>query len=111
MYGIVTTANKWVFLRWTGSLEEPIIQISKDYDCSFTGKMEDAWLILSIIVRILMSTIRAMEPEPEEGTEEGMEVTKEGHDMEGRAIPKKRRLTAREKLFSNLNLRMGGSLA
>ena len=63
MFGVVTTAEKWVFLRWTGSLEEPVIQVSKVYNCSFTGQMENAMLVLSNIVRVLISAIVGISPE------------------------------------------------
>ncbi|CAG8454584.1 296_t:CDS:2 [Funneliformis mosseae] len=35
MYGIVTTGKLWRFIRWTGSLDEPVVHISEEYTCKF----------------------------------------------------------------------------
>ena len=91
MYGIVTTAKNWIFLRWTGSLEEPIIEISKDYSCGdFTGAMENSKSILCHIIRILLSAITAVGPEHESEVVMGEDAEEEaieedagsGHVME-----------------------------
>ncbi|CAG8539213.1 677_t:CDS:2 [Ambispora leptoticha] len=53
MFGIVTTGYSWRFIRWTGSLETPKVQISGEYVCDFTGDMQSAKKMLSYIVRVL----------------------------------------------------------
>ncbi|CAG8579777.1 6122_t:CDS:2 [Ambispora gerdemannii] len=53
MFGIVTTGYSWRFIRWTGTLETPKVQISGEYVCDFTGDMQSAKKMLSYIVRVL----------------------------------------------------------
>src|SRR5438270_3885334 len=78
MYGIVTTAKSWVFLRWTGSFENPLIEISREYNCGdFFGDMNNSKLILHHIIRVLLSAIEsvdALESEvPEDQEDETLE--------------------------------------
>jgi len=49
VYGIVSTAKEWVFLRWSGTPEQPDLEISKEYDVSFRGDMPGTKDVLSII--------------------------------------------------------------
>jgi hypothetical protein len=53
IFGIVTTGNSWHFIRWTGSVENPKVEISKQYLCDFTGDMQSAKDVVSYIVRML----------------------------------------------------------
>ncbi|RIB07592.1 hypothetical protein C2G38_2273785 [Gigaspora rosea] len=53
MFGIVTTGKFWRFIRWTGSLEEPTVHISKEYTCAFKGEMESEKEVLKYITQIL----------------------------------------------------------
>src|SRR5690349_1865921 len=73
MYGIVTTAYNWLFLRWTGSLGAPLIMISKNYNTGdFVGEMEGSKSILCYIIRVLMSAIKAVDnAEPAEAAGSG----------------------------------------
>ncbi|RUS18566.1 hypothetical protein BC937DRAFT_88612, partial [Endogone sp. FLAS-F59071] len=67
---IVTNAKSWRFLRWAGSLERPIIQISDEHSCGeFVGEMEGSKSILGNIIRVLLLAIEGFdtEYEPTEG--------------------------------------------
>ena len=81
MYGIVSIGTHWRFLRWDGSIENPVIQISKDYACQFVGAMEDSKLVLRIIIQILLSAIKDFEEsddEPEFDETEGSNEDRTG---------------------------------
>ena len=66
VYGIVSTANKWVFLRWSGTPEETTLEISKEYDVSFDGNLPGTRAVLSIIIQILRAQASALTPPAEE---------------------------------------------
>ncbi len=53
VYGIVTTAMSWFFIRWIGSLENPIVEISQELTCGFEGEMQNAKKVLARIVKVL----------------------------------------------------------
>ncbi|RIB12844.1 hypothetical protein C2G38_2041479 [Gigaspora rosea] len=53
LFGIVTTGVCWRFIRWTGSPENPKVEISLQYNCNFAGEMQIEKEIVSYIVRIL----------------------------------------------------------
>ncbi|CAG8806145.1 36752_t:CDS:2, partial [Gigaspora margarita] len=53
LFGIVTTGVSWYFIRWTGSPENPKVEISRQYNCDFEGEMQSEKNVVSYIVRIL----------------------------------------------------------
>ncbi|RUS18058.1 hypothetical protein BC937DRAFT_89188 [Endogone sp. FLAS-F59071] len=53
VYGIVTTGATWIFVRWEGSPENPSVQVSNPYTCTFNGAMENEINVLDIIIAIL----------------------------------------------------------
>jgi hypothetical protein len=58
----VSTANKWVFLRWSGTPEEPTLEISQEYDVSFNGDLPGSKDVLSVIIQILRAQVNALAP-------------------------------------------------
>jgi hypothetical protein len=55
IFGIVTTGSSWHFIHWTGSVENPKVEVSKQYLCDFTGDMQSAKDVVSYIVHILQT--------------------------------------------------------
>ncbi|CAB4383215.1 unnamed protein product [Rhizophagus irregularis] len=53
LIGIVTTGGVWVFVRNTGQK----IEISKEFECSYTGNMEGVKIVSSYIVRLLQAQV------------------------------------------------------
>ncbi|CAI2173462.1 5985_t:CDS:2 [Funneliformis geosporum] len=54
MYGIVTNALQWYFIRWAGSPADPIVEVSGPHQCEFDSKdMEQANQIAGYIASIL----------------------------------------------------------
>ncbi|CAG8795120.1 18896_t:CDS:2, partial [Dentiscutata erythropus] len=53
LFGIVTTGVSWYFIRWTGSPENPKVEISRQHNCGFEGEMQSEKNVVSYIVRIL----------------------------------------------------------
>ncbi|CAG8650679.1 1807_t:CDS:1, partial [Diversispora eburnea] len=56
-----TTGKLWRFVRWTGSLEEPTVHISKEYTCNFEGNMEPEKQVLTYIAQILQAQAKAFD--------------------------------------------------
>lgn len=65
VYGIVTTATSWFFIRWTGSLENPVVEISQELTCGFEGEMQNAKNVLAHIVKVLQVQDNAMKDDRE----------------------------------------------
>ncbi|CAB4424360.1 unnamed protein product [Rhizophagus irregularis] len=53
LIGIVTTGGVWVFIRNTGQK----IEISEEFECSYTGNMEGIKIVSSYIVRLLQAQV------------------------------------------------------
>ena len=61
MYGIVTNALQWYFIRWAGSPENPIVQVSDPLQCEFDSEdMDQAKNIVGYVTSILQQQIRGM---------------------------------------------------
>ncbi|CAG8763810.1 17418_t:CDS:2, partial [Cetraspora pellucida] len=59
MYGIVTNALQWYFLRWAGSSDDPTVELSGPHICEFdSNAMEQVKIILSCIASILQYQVR-----------------------------------------------------
>ncbi|KAF0439683.1 hypothetical protein F8M41_004128 [Gigaspora margarita] len=59
MYGIVTNALQWYFLRWAGSSDNPTVELSGPHICEFdSNTMEQVKIILSCITSILQYQVR-----------------------------------------------------
>ncbi|CAG8707680.1 2832_t:CDS:2, partial [Scutellospora calospora] len=59
MYGIVTNALQWYFLRWAGSSDDPTVELSGPHICEFdSNTMEQVKIILSCIASILQYQVR-----------------------------------------------------
>ncbi|GES94168.1 hypothetical protein GLOIN_2v643587 [Rhizophagus clarus] len=62
MYGIVTNALQWYFIRWAGSPEDPIVEVSGPHQCEFDSEhMEQAKKIVGYITSILIQQVRGLE--------------------------------------------------
>ncbi|CAI2192418.1 19493_t:CDS:2 [Funneliformis geosporum] len=59
MYGIVTTGKLWRFVRWTGSLDEPVVHISEEYTCNLTGNLENEKEMVKYIAQIIQAQVTA----------------------------------------------------
>ncbi|CAG8603700.1 872_t:CDS:2, partial [Funneliformis caledonium] len=59
MYGIVTTGKLWRFIRWTGSLDEPVVHISEEYTCNLTGNLENEKEMVKYIALIIQAQVTA----------------------------------------------------
>ena len=57
MYGIVTNAHEWMFVRWAGNSKKPKIANTPHLICPFDGDLVHAKEILNFIIRILESQI------------------------------------------------------
>ncbi|RIB20845.1 hypothetical protein C2G38_2178271 [Gigaspora rosea] len=57
MYGIVTSAREWVFIRWIGDSKKPKIAMTTHLPCPFDGDLSRAKEILEYIIGILESQI------------------------------------------------------
>ncbi|CAI2197633.1 12340_t:CDS:2, partial [Funneliformis geosporum] len=58
MYGIVTNALQWYIIRWAGSPEDPIVEVSGPHYCEFDSKdMEQAKKIAGYITSILQQQV------------------------------------------------------
>jgi len=68
MYGIVTNGIEWYFLRWTGSLEDAIIEFSGPYTCDFYDNLKNAEHIVGYIISILQSQVRGLRNSSERRT-------------------------------------------
>jgi len=78
MYGIVTTAESWRFVRWTGTLEKPTVEISKSYSCGFgDDTMRQEVLVLSVVTRVLALQANAMKIEVGDVEEEELNDERE----------------------------------
>ncbi|RIB11386.1 hypothetical protein C2G38_2203574 [Gigaspora rosea] len=55
IFGIVTTGRSWRFIRWTGSLERPIVEISEEYVCRFKEDTKNSKDVIEYIIRILQT--------------------------------------------------------
>ncbi|PKY26947.1 hypothetical protein RhiirB3_442442 [Rhizophagus irregularis] len=53
LIGIITTGGVWVFIRNTGQK----IEISEEFECSYTGNMEGIKIVSSYIVRLLQAQV------------------------------------------------------
>ncbi|CAG8732888.1 4555_t:CDS:2, partial [Cetraspora pellucida] len=59
MYGIVTNALQWYFLRWADSSDDPTVELSGPYICKFdSNNMEQVKIILGFITSILQYQVR-----------------------------------------------------
>ncbi|CAG8719228.1 8824_t:CDS:2 [Racocetra persica] len=59
MYGIVTNALQWYFLRWAGSSDDPTVELSGPHICEFdSNNMQQVKIILSYIAYILQYQVR-----------------------------------------------------
>ncbi|CAG8733382.1 2785_t:CDS:2, partial [Dentiscutata erythropus] len=59
MYGIVTNALQWYFLRWAGSSDDPTVELSGPLTCEFnSNSLEQVKIILSCIASILQYQVR-----------------------------------------------------
>ena len=65
VYGIVSAAKQWVFLRWSGTPEESTLEISQEYDVSFNGDLPGSKDVLSVIIQILQEQVSALAPTSE----------------------------------------------
>ncbi|CAG8467125.1 5052_t:CDS:2, partial [Funneliformis caledonium] len=64
MYGIVTNALQWYFIRWAGSSEDPTVEVSGPHECEFDSEdMEQAKKIAGYIVSILQHQVRGLNDE------------------------------------------------
>ncbi|CAB4418382.1 unnamed protein product [Rhizophagus irregularis] len=64
MYGIVTNALQWYFIRWAGSPEDPTIEVSGPHQCEFDSEeLEQAKQIVKYIVSILQHQVRGLKNE------------------------------------------------
>ena len=57
IFGIVTTGSKWQFVRWTGSLEEPVIHISEPHTCDFGENMNNEIKVLTFRIFFCISVM------------------------------------------------------
>ena len=57
MFGIVTTGRFWRFIRWTGSLDKPIIHISEEYICPLSGNFETEKEVVKHIAQIIQTQV------------------------------------------------------
>src|SRR4051794_19818839 len=62
MYGIVTNALQWVFLRWSGFSDKPTIEVSHSYNCSLDGDFDkqveqQVGKIVGYLISILQSQV------------------------------------------------------
>ncbi|CAG8492325.1 23852_t:CDS:2 [Dentiscutata erythropus] len=57
MYGIVTNAREWIFIRWVGDSKKPKIAMTTHLSCPFDGDWSRAKEILEFIIGILESQI------------------------------------------------------
>lgn len=60
MIGIVTNGKTWVFIRQTGPIESAKLEKSDEFDCSFTGDMENEKKVVSYVVRLLQAQVEAL---------------------------------------------------
>ncbi|CAG8443028.1 9130_t:CDS:2 [Funneliformis caledonium] len=66
MYGIVTNALQWYFIRWAGSPEDPTVEVSDQLQCKFDVKnMEQGDIkgIAGYITSILQQQVRGLDDE------------------------------------------------
>ena len=63
MFGIVTTGRSWRFIRWNGTLETPIVEITEEYPCIFKNDMKEAKMVVSYIVQVLQAQAKSLEEE------------------------------------------------
>ncbi|CAG8602839.1 10257_t:CDS:2 [Ambispora leptoticha] len=68
MYGIVTNAIEWYFLRWAGSLKDAIIEFSGPCTCDFYDNLKNAKNIVGYIISILQSQVRGLKNSAERRT-------------------------------------------
>ncbi|RGB23208.1 hypothetical protein C1646_779449 [Rhizophagus diaphanus] len=47
----------WRFVRWTGSLDEPVVHVSEEYTCNFAGNLENEKKMIEYIARILQDQV------------------------------------------------------
>jgi len=67
VYGVVTNALQWIFLRWGGSSDKPTIEVSPLYYCGLDQDIGDGRQVQQIIgylITILQSQVRGLK-EPE----------------------------------------------
>ena len=63
MYGIVSNAVRWWFLKWVGPVETSTFTISRQFDCEFksdSDHIDGAELILRNVVSIIKSQLDCM---------------------------------------------------
>ena len=61
MYGIVTNALQWYFIRWAGSSEDPTVEVSGPHQCEFDSEnMEQAKQIADYIASILQQQVHGL---------------------------------------------------
>ncbi|CAG8746820.1 1160_t:CDS:2, partial [Racocetra persica] len=53
LFGIVTTGVSWYFIHWTGSPENPKVEISRQHNCGFEEEMQSEKNVVFYIVCIL----------------------------------------------------------
>ncbi|CAG8693217.1 14566_t:CDS:2, partial [Dentiscutata heterogama] len=84
MYGIVTNALQWYFLRWAGSLDDPTVDLSGPHICEFdSNNMEQVKIILGFITSILQYQVRGHDDDSKsENAKLKAEVAKLRHDIE-----------------------------
>lgn len=54
IHGLVTCQHKWLFLRWTGTKDEPIFEKSGPYICTFEDDMKVEQQILEKLISMLL---------------------------------------------------------
>ena len=65
VYGIVTNALQWVFLRWGGPLDEPTIEVTPSHACDLdrpidNGVVEQVNRIMDYLISILQLQVRGL---------------------------------------------------
>jgi hypothetical protein len=65
VYGIVTNAIQWVFLRWAGFSDKPTIEVSHFYNCSLAGDLDEkaekeVLDIVGYLISILQSQVHGL---------------------------------------------------
>ena len=54
MHGLVTCEHKWLFLRWTGSRDKPVLERAGLYICTFEDGMKVEEQVLKKIIGVLL---------------------------------------------------------
>ena len=58
MFGIVTTGQRWQFVRWSESLDELPVYISDEHICNFTDDFKIEIKVVKYIAQILQTQVQ-----------------------------------------------------